>query len=211
MDTAISHVSNANKVLKNAFLGVSLELLVFTIGIFSGVALELNSFWIPFIGALALIFILPKFANSMLGFAMANGLSLLMGITLAPAIGMYLSMGMIDDIIMAAVSTLVITVSLSVYAYTTKKDFSFLSGFLLIGLIGIIVTSLLNMFFFKNPIMFMVLNYIGVVLFSLFILYDVSRVVNEKEGNWIMASVSIFLSIINLFMSLLNIMGMSND
>lgn len=200
-----------NNVLKNAFLGVSVELFVYAIGMFGAISLNINSFWIPLIGALALIFVIPKFANSMIGFGLANLMALFLGIAAAPAMAMYLSSGMANLVLQAALTTAIITASLSFYAATTKKDFSFLGGFLFIGLIGIIAISLLNIFLFKNSTLQLVVSYAGVLIFSGYILYDVSNVVNNKNGNWIMASVAIFLDIINLFWSILHIMGASND
>lgn len=212
METMLQNVAKEkNNVLKNAFLGVSVELLVYCAGMFGAMAIGISNFWIPFIAAIVITFILPKFANSMTGFALANCMALLLGIAMAPAMSYYLSAGLSSLVLQAVAVTAITTMGLSFYAATTKKDFSFMGGFLFIGLISIIAISLLNIFIFKSSVIHLAISYAGVLIFSGYILYDVSNIVNNKQGNWILASVSMFLNIINLFWSILNIMGASND
>ena len=114
---------------------------------------------------------------------------------------------------LAAGGTGVILMTMAGIATTTKKDFSFMGKFLMVGIILLIVASLANMFF-HIPAMALALSGIGVILFSGFILYDVSRIVNGGETNYVMATLSLYMSIYNLFTSLLQLlMGLmgSND
>jgi modulator of FtsH protease len=99
----------------------------------------------------------------------------------------------------------VIFFALAGFATATKKDFSFMGKFLFIGLILLIVASLANLFF-QVPAMSLTISAIAVLLFSAFILHDVSRIVNGGETNYVMATLGIFLSIYNLFTSLLHLL-----
>lgn len=202
-----------NSVLRNAFMGVGVELSVYSLAMFLGMQLGFGfmasiACWI---GSFAIIFILPKFQDSMVGFGLANVMAGLLGFSAAPAMAYYLGAGYESEVLMAVASTAAITFGLSAYAQISKKDFSFLGGFIFAAIIGIIAISLLNMFFFKSSMLSLAMAYVGVVIFSIAILYEVSLVVTEKNGNWIMASVGIFISIINLFWSLVRIFTSSSD
>lgn len=196
-----------NSVLKNAFMGVGVELSVYALAMYIGMQLGLG-FMLSigcWVGAFIAIMILPKFQDSLAGFGIANIMAGLLGLSSAPAMAHYLGSGFENEVLMAAVSTAGITFGLSFYAQVTKKDFSFLGGFIFAAIIGIIIISLLNVFIFKSPFLSLAMAYVGVVIFSIAILYEVSLVVTQKNGNWIMASVGIFISMVNLFWSLLRI------
>jgi FtsH-binding integral membrane protein len=90
-------------------------------------------------------------------------------------------------------------------ATVTKKDFSFMGKFLMVGLVLLIVASLANLFF-QVPALSLTISAIAVLLFSAYILYDVSRIVGGGETNYVMATLGLFLNIYNLFISLLNIL-----
>ena len=111
------------------------------------------------------------------------------------------------DIVMTALSMTGITfLGLSAYAISSRKDFSFMGGFLMIGLILVIVASLANIFF-AIPALSLAISAVGVLVFSGFILYDTSRMVNGGETNYVMMTVSLYLNIYNLFMMLLHLTG----
>jgi modulator of FtsH protease len=210
----MSTTFEVNKVLRNAFMGVGIELSVYCLAMVIGMTMGISGLMVPmacWVGAMVIIFILPKFADSIMGFGLANIMAGLLGLSSAPAMQYYLGSGMESEVLMAAATTAIITFGLSFYAQVSKKDFSFLGGFLFVAVLGIIVLSLLNIFFFKSSGLSLIMAGVGVVVFSLFILYEVSQVVTQKNGNWIMASVGIFLSIINLFWSLLRIFGAMKD
>ena len=101
--------------------------------------------------------------------------------------------------------TAVIFFALAGYATATKKDFSFMGKFLFIGLILLVVASLANLFF-QIPALSLTISSIAVLLFSAYILFDVSRIVNGGETNYVMATMSLFLNIYNLFTSLLHLL-----
>jgi modulator of FtsH protease len=106
---------------------------------------------------------------------------------------------------LAAGGTGIIFFSLATLATVTKKDFSFMGKFLFIGLILLIVASLANLFF-QIPAMSLTISSIAVLIFSAYILFDVSRIVHGGETNYVMATLGLFLSIYNLFINLLSLL-----
>ena len=129
------------------------------------------------------------------------------GASLGYILNHYAGMANGPQLIMQALGlTSVIFVALSGYAVTTKKDFSFMRGFLIAGLVIMVVGLLVNMFL-GNGMMFMALNAGIALLMTGFILYDTSRIVNGGETNYIRATISLYLDFLNLFMALLHLMG----
>ena len=131
----------------------------------------------------------------------------LLGFGLGPTIGHYLSVPGGSQIVMTALGgTGVIFLGLSGYALTTRRDFSFMGGFLFMGLLVILGAALANIFF-AIPALSLALSAGIVMLFSGFILYDTGRMVNGGETNYIHATVSLYISILNIFTSLLHLLG----
>lgn len=206
--------SSTNKVLKNSFLGLGVELSVYTLALFIGMSLGITGIAIPLAlwgVSMVLLMVIQKFSDSLVGFGIANIVALLLGLSSSPALAYYIGAGFTDEILMAAITTSIITFSLSFYANYTKKDFSYLGGALVAIVIGMIIIGLLNLFIFQSTALSLGMAFLGVIVFSLFILYDVSMIVTEKNGNWIMGSVGLFLSVINLFWSLLRILANFSD
>jgi len=162
--------------------------------------------------ALALMwFVLPRTANSGAGIGVVFGITGLLGFGLGPVINAYLSLANGSEIVMTALGgTGVIFLGLSGYALTTKRDFSFMGGFLFVGLLVVIGAALLNIFM-QVPALSLTISAVVVLLMSGFILYDTSRMVNGGETNYVMATVSLYLNILNLFTSLLHLLGLSSD
>jgi modulator of FtsH protease len=152
--------------------------------------------------------------NSSIGVVLLLGLTFVLGLLLGPILQHALNLSNGGQIVgLAAGGTGVILMTMAGIATTTKKDFSFMGKFLLVGIILLIVASLANIFL-QIPAMQLALSGVGVLLFSGFILYDVSRIVTGGETNYIMATLSLYMSIYNLFTSLLQLlMGLmgSND
>ena len=133
------------------------------------------------------------------------------GAGLGPLLNHYAQLPNGPMLIMQALgSTALIFFGLSAYALNTKKDFSFMGGFLTVGLIVVIVASIVNIFL-GSSLMFMVLNAAVVLIMSGLILFDTSRIINGGETNYIRATVSLYLSVYNLFTSLLALLGANND
>lgn len=211
-----------NKVLRNTYALLGLTMIPTVIGAFFGMSLNFSiAAQHPFIfsiGAMAVIFgmfaAISANRNSSLGVVLLLGLTFVLGLMLGPILQHALQLRNGAQIVgLAAGGTGIILLTLAGIATTTKKDFSFMGKFLLVGIILLIVASLANIFF-QIPAMALALSGVGVILFSGFILYDVSRIVNGGETNYVMATLSLYMSIYNLFTSLLQLlMGLmgSND
>ncbi len=211
-----------NKVLRNTYALLGLTMIPTVLGAFIGMSIDFSFAALhPFIfaiGAMAVMY--GMFAavsanrNSSIGVVLLLGLTFLLGLMLGPILQHALHLKNGAQIVgLAAGGTGIILLTLASIATTTKKDFSFMGKFLLVGIILLIVASLANIFL-QIPAMALALSAIGVILFSGFILYDVSRIVNGGETNYVMATLSLYMSIYNLFTSLLNLlMGLmgSND
>jgi modulator of FtsH protease len=150
-------------------------------------------------------FVLPKASNSASGIPVLFGITGLLGFGLGPLIGHYLAMD--PSIVMTALGgTGAIFLGLSGYALTTRKDFSFMGGFLMVGLIVVIGASLLNIFV-QIPALSLAVSAAVVMIMSGLILYQTSAMINGGETNYIMATAGLFLSILNLFQALLHLLG----
>jgi modulator of FtsH protease len=150
-------------------------------------------------------FVLPRTANSAAGIPVIFGITGLLGFGLGPVLNYYLSVN--PSIVMTAMGgTGAIFLGLSAYALTTRKDFSFLAGFLMVGMFVVLGAALLNIFM-GMPALFLMVNVAIIMIMSGFILFETSQIVNGGETNYIMATASLFLSLINLFQALLHLLG----
>jgi len=144
--------------------------------------------------------------NSGLGVILLLGFTFVMGVLLGPILQVALKLSNGTEVIgLAAGGTSAIFFVLAGIASTTKRDFSFLGKFLTVGIVLLIIASLANLFF-QIPALALALSGVAVLLFSGFLLFDVSRIVNGGETNYVMATLSIYLDIYNLFINLLNIL-----
>lgn len=208
-----------HKVLRNTYflLGLTLLASAFTalasmvIGIGWGAAMVMN------LVALGLVwFVLPKTANSAAGLGVVFAFTMLLGASLGPTLNHYLATANGGQLIMQALgTTALVFFGLSAFVLTTRRDFSFMGGFLMVGLIVVLVSmlALLVMSFFGMQFSgaFLALNAAIVLLMSGFILFETSRIVNGGETNYILATTGLYLSIYNLFVALLHLLGMSDD
>lgn len=209
-----------NKVLRNTYALLAMTLLfsAVTAGISMAVGVGHGLSLVFSLVALALVwFVLPRTANSGTGIFVVFGFTGLLGAALGPILNHYLAMSNGGSIVMQAMGgTALVFFALSAYVLTTRKDFSFMGGFLFVGLIVAIVGGLgawiAGAFFGVNVAMFQLgISAMVVLLMSGFILYDTSRIVNGGETNYIMATTALYLDIYNLFTSLLHLLGFLND
>jgi modulator of FtsH protease len=150
-------------------------------------------------GMFGLFFAIQANRNNSFGVVLLLALTLFLGVMLGPILQVAFSLSNGAQIVgLAAGGTATI-------ATTTKKDFSFMGKFLMIGIILLILASLANLFF-QIPAMALALSGVAVLLFSGFILYDVSRIVNGGETNYIMATLALYMNIYNLFVNLLQLL-----
>ena len=209
-----------NKVLRNTYALLAMTLLFSTVtaGISMAAGIGHGVSFIFSLVALGLVwFVLPRTANSGTGIFVVFAFTGLLGASLGPMLNHYLATSNGGSIVMQALGgTALIFFVLSAYVLTTRKDFSFMGGFLFIGLIVAIVAAvgawIAGSFFNVNVSLFQLgISAMIVLLMSGFILYDTSRIINGGETNYIMATTGLYLSIYNLFASLLHILGFLTD
>ncbi|MHB8920984.1 MAG: Bax inhibitor-1/YccA family protein [Halothiobacillus sp.] len=203
-----------NQLIRNTYLMLSLTLIwsAAMAGVSMWLKLPPMISLIAMFSSMALIwFVLPRTARSGAGLITVFAITGLMGLGLGPTINYYLHMAGGDQIVMTALGgTGAIFFALSAYALTTRRDFSFMGGFLMVGLIVVLLAMLGNLFF-HLPALSMALSAAVILLMSGFILFDTSRMVNGGEDNYLMMTVSLYLNIYNIFVSLLNLLGASRD
>ncbi|MBI1285813.1 MAG: BAX inhibitor (BI)-1/YccA family protein [Thiobacillus sp.] len=207
-------VSSTNKLIRNTYmlLSMTLAFAALTAGISMSLNLPHPGMIITLVGYFGLLFLTTKFRNSSLGIAFVFALTGFMGITLGPILNAYLALPNGTQVVMMAMGgTAAIFLGLSAYVMTTRKDFSFMGGFLMVGILVGFLASLAAVFF-NLPGLSLAVSAMFVLLMSGLILYQTSSIVNGGETNYIMATVTLFVSIFNLFISLLQLLGFaSND
>lgn len=207
-------VLSQNKVLRQTYTLLSLTLLFS--GAMAGLAMALGVppgfSMISSIGGIVLLaFVLPRFAESAAGLGLVFAGTGLLGFGLGPILTLYLALPNGASIVATAMGgTGVIFLGLSAYVLTTKKDFSFMGGFLMVGLMVVFGAVILGLFV-NMPALQLTISAAIVLLMSGFILFDTSRIINGGETNYILATVSLFINIFNLFTALLQLLGIMSD
>lgn len=199
-----------NKVLRNTYALLSMTLL-FSAAM-AGVSMALN--WphpgivITLVGYFGLLFLTTKLRNSAWGILSVFALTGFMGITLGPILNMYLyRFGNGSEIIMMALGgTGVIFLAMSGLALTSKRDFSFMGKFLAIGILVAFLAAIGNIFF-QIPALSLAVSAMFVMLSAGIILFQTQQIIQGGETNYIMATVTLFVSLYNIFISLLNLLG----
>ncbi|HCM48288.1 MAG TPA: BAX inhibitor protein [Colwellia sp.] len=203
-----------NKVLKNTYMLLSMTLAfsAVTAGISMAMNLPHGAALIMMLVAFGLMFVVNKKADSASGVYWIFAFTGLMGASLGPMLSAYAAMPGGPAMIMQALGgTALIFFALSGYALTSKKDFSFMGGFLMVGLIVVLVAMVAN-FFFAIPALSLAISAAVIMIMSGLILYDTSRIINGGERNYIRATVSLYLNIYNIFVHLLSLLGvLGND
>jgi len=214
VDTAMGAVVSTNKVLRNTYMLLGMTLLFsaltagfsMAIGIGQGMALVLT------LVGFGLLFVVNRMADSSKGLIAIFAFTGVMGAALGPMLSYYLSMPGGPALVMQALGgTAVVFFGLSAYALTTRRDFSFLGGFLMVGLIVALVAMLANIFL-AIPALSLTISAAVVFIMSGLILFDTSRIINGGETNYIRATVGLYLNIYNLFVHLLSLLtALSGD
>ena len=198
-----------NKVIRNTYILLSMTLLFSAVT--AGLSMALNlphpGLLLTLVGYFGLLFLTNKFRNSSMGLVFVFALTGFMGVTLGPLLNMYLSLPNGDQLVMTALgATGVIFLSLSGYALSSRKDFSFMGAFLMVGILVAFLAGLASVFF-TMPGLSLAVSAMFVLLMSGLILYQTSALVHGGETNYIMATVTLYISIYNLFVSLLQLLG----
>ncbi|MDO6428862.1 MULTISPECIES: Bax inhibitor-1/YccA family protein [Thalassotalea] len=198
-----------NKVLKNTYLLLSMTLAfsAVTAGVSMAMGLSHMAGLVMTLVAFGLLFVVNKQADKASGIFWIFAFTGLMGASLGPILNYYLSMANGGSMIMQALGgTALIFFALSGYALTSKKDFSFMGGFLMVGLLVVIVAAIANIFF-AIPALSLALSAAIIMIMSGLILFDTSRIIHGGETNYIRATVGLYLNIYNIFTSLLHLLG----
>jgi len=202
-----------NGVLRNTYMLLSMTLVfsALTAGLSMAFNLPHPGLILTLIGYFGLLFLVSKYQNSAAGLAFVFALTGFMGYTLGPILNSYLSLPNGSQVVMTAMAgTGAIFLALSFYALTTRKDFSFMGAFLMVGiLVGFLAA--LAAIFFEMPGLSLAVSAMFVLLMSGLILYETGNIINGGETNYIMATVTLYVAIFNLFSSLLHLIGFMGD
>ena len=203
-----------NKVIRNTYSLLSMTLMFSAVTAGASMALNLPhpGLILTLVGYFGLLFLTSKFRDTGLGLAFVFALTGFMGYTLGPILNAYMGMANGSQIVTTAMAgTGAIFLGLSGYALTSRKDFSFMGGFLVTGILVAFLAGLGAMIF-DMPGLSLAVSAMFVLLMSGLILYETSNIIHGGETNYIMATVTLYVSIFNLFTSLLHLLGfMSGD
>lgn len=196
-----------NKVIKNTYMLLSMTVLFSAFTAYLSTYFQLVlPFWAVIIGYLGLLFLTSATANSAFGLVSVFLFTGFMGLTLGPMLNYYIH-GFANgpELVTAALaSTGAIFFALSGYAMTTRKDFSYMAGFLFVGLMVAIIASIAGLFF-NVPALQLAISAAIVLLMGGYILFQTSLLINGGERNYIMATINLYVTLFNLFVNLLNI------
>ena len=216
MNTAVTRSSESilqtNKLIKNTYMLLSMTLIFSGVLAYLSIAMNAShgiAFAATLIGIGLLWFALPRTQNSAAGIPVIFAVTGLLGFGLGPMLSYYLSVN--PNIVMLAMGgTGTIFLGLSGYALSTRKDFSFMGGFIFVGMLVAIGAMLLNLFL-GIPALALAVSAAVIMIMSGFILYQTSALIHGGETNYIAATAGLFLSILNIFTSLLHILGAFGD
>ena len=198
-----------NRVLRNTYLLLSMTLLFSAVTASISMALNLPhpGLILTLGGYFGLLFLTSKYRNRDLGIVFVFALTGFMGYTLGPILNAYLALPNGGQIVMMAMAgTAAIFFGLSTYVRATRKDFSFMGGFLLAGIVTAFLAGL-GAFFFEMPALSLAVSAVFVLLMAGLILYETSNIINGGETNYVMATVTLYVAIFNLFTSLMHLLG----
>ncbi len=208
-------VQDQNRVLRNTYWLLALSMLPTIVGAWAGMQLNFIRLFaaapimtplLMFGLMLGSLFVVTRLRNSAWGIPALFGFTFIAGVMLTPILtvaGQLKNGGQLVGL--AGAMTAAIFFAMAAIATVTKRDFSFMGKFLFVGLILLVVASLANLFF-AVPALSLTISAIAVFIFSLYILYDVSNIVRGGETNYITATLSLFLDVYNIFISLLNLL-----
>lgn len=203
-----------NKVLRNTYILLSMTLLfsAATAGLSMAIGAPALPWWMNLIGMLGLLFAVHATRNSGWGLAMVFAFTGFIGFTTGPMLTAYLKFvpngGQMVALCLGGTGA--IFAAMSAYAITSKKDFSFMRGFLLAGVLIVLIAGIANIWLGMTGLA-LAISVVAIGIFSALILFDTSRIIHGGETNYITATVSLYLNLYNIFISLLNITGITSS
>lgn len=204
-----------NRVLRNTYWLLALSMIPTVLGAYIGlvtnVAAALSGgvgLIVFFAGAFGFIYAIEKTKTSGLGVVLLLAFTFFMGVMLSRMLGWVLGMGNGTQLVMTAFAgTAAVFATMATVATTTKRDFSGAGKWLFTGIIVLLVSMLLNFFFFQSTAFAAALSTAAIALFSFWLMYDIKRIVDGGETNYISATLSLYLSVFNIFQNLLFLLG----
>lgn len=204
---------STHKVLRNTYFLLGLTMAFSAVVAYISMSLNLPypNLIVLLVGFYGLLFVTNRLANSAWGILAAFAFTGFMGYTIGPILNIYVARGMEDLIMLAFAGTAIVFFACSAYVLTTKKDMSFLST-AIFSLFIVLLLGIVASFFFQIPALAVGISALFVVFSTMTILYETSNIIHGGETNYIRATVSIYVSIYNLFISLLRLLSIfSND
>ncbi len=208
----------AQKVLRNTYLLLALTMVPTLVGAWIGMATSsvitaspILSFFVMLGAVIGLQYGIAHFRNSVIGIGLLLLMTGLLGWFIGPLLNHALSMRNGAQLVgYAAGGTGAVFAVMATIATVTKRDFSFMGKFLFVGMIALLLAMIANMFL-QIPVLALTISSLVIVVFSLFLLYDLSRVVTGGETNYVMATTGVYISMLNIFTSLLSILTGNRD
>ena len=199
---------STHKVLRNTYFLLGLTMAFSAVVAYISMSLNLPypNLIVLLVGFYGLLFVTNRLANSAWGILAAFAFTGFMGYTIGPNLNMYVARGMEDLIMLAFAGTAIVFFACSAYVLTTKKDMSFLST-AIFSLFIVLLLGIVASFFFQIPVLAVGISALFVVFSTMTILYETSNIIHGGETNYIRATVSIYVSIYNLFISLLRLLS----
>ncbi len=212
-DSAVAISVDSQKVLRNTYMLLALSMVPTVIGAWIGIqfaavmmASPIISFVVMLGAVIGLQFGIAAYRNSPVGIALLLLMTLLLGAFLGPLLNVALSMrNGVQLVGYAAVGTGVIFFAMGAIAQSMKRDFGFMGKFLFVGMIALLIAIVANMFL-QIPALALTISTLVVVLFSLYLIYDLQRIIRGGETNYVMATTGVYLSLFNIFSSLLHLL-----
>lgn len=208
VETREASLLSTHKVLRNTYflLGLTLAFSAVVAYISMSMNLPRPGLLLMLVGFYGLLFLTHALSNSGLGILAVFAFTGFLGYTVGPILNMYISYGASDIVVLALAGTAAVFFACSAYVLTTKKNMSYLSG-TIFALFIVLVIGMVASFFFHSPMLYIAISGLFVVFSTLGILYQTSEIIHGGETNYIRATVGIFVSLYNLFISLLNLLS----
>ncbi|EFP98120.1 Bax inhibitor-1/YccA family protein [Vibrio caribbeanicus] len=201
-----------NRVLRNTYALLSMTLL--WSALVAGVSMAMNlprpGIIITLVGFYGLLFLTEKNKNNSMGLVLTFLFTGFLGYTLGPILNMYIGAGMGDVILTALGGTALSFMAASAYALTTRRDLSAMGG-LMLSLFVVLVVGMIASFFIQSTILHLALSSLFIVFSTMVILMTTQSIIRGGENNYISATIALYVSIYNIFISLLSILGIMND
>ena len=206
-------VLQQQKVLRNTYLLLALTMVPTVIGAFIGMSTggiimqhPFISFFVILAAVIGLQYAIVANRNSGIGVVLLLGMTFLLGWWLGPLLTVALSLKNGPQLVgLAAAGTGTVLFVMAGIATTTRKDFSFMGKFLFVGMIAVLLAAIANLFL-QIPVLGLVVSSVVLVVFSLYLLHDLSRIVTGGETNYVLATTGVYISLLNVFTSLLHIL-----